>query len=46
MKRKAFLSLPYLSTFTEPASIQLSAVQKLSQNAIVSGMNLKEKMER
>jgi hypothetical protein len=44
MKRRAFLRLPYLSASTEPAaSVQLTAVQKLSQNAIVSDMNLKRK---
>jgi len=42
MKRRAFKRLLlYLSIFTEPVSVQLAAVQKLSQNAIVSDMNLK-----
>jgi hypothetical protein len=44
MKRRTFQRLLlYLPIFTEPDSVQLATVQKLSQNAIVSDMNLKRK---
>lgn len=46
MKRGAFLGLSYLSASPEPASVQLTALQKLSQDAIVSSMNSERKKEK